>query len=398
MEHTFRDILFIILIFQLLFISFFLFSHNKGRRISHLLLGLFFLSFCLNLADGFLLLKRVYFVYPSFALWASNMPLLYGPLLYLYTQSVLFNDFSFSRRKLIHFFPFIVFTAFAMVTYSIQSTDQKIRILNAVLERNIPSLIYIFSIAIYIQLFIYLFFSLRIVNSYVSLASNKFADHMRTNIGWLRFTILFFMVFMLLGAISGLAGITPWAKYYYLFLTILVAVFFLYINRVLFKALHFPEIFSGMSEKEAASGEGRAVKYASSTLHEQEKLRIKESLLQYMEKSKPYLEPELSLDELAVRLSVQPKILSQVINETLGKSFFDYINGYRIDEAMRLLTNPKDPRITVQEVLYEVGFNSKSSFNTLFKKQTGLTPSEFKKKQASYKGSDSENPESERIK
>ena len=56
---------------------------------------------------------------------------------------------------------------------------------------------------------------------------------MRTNIGWLRFTILFFMVFMLLGAISGLAGITPWAKYYYLFLTILVAVFFLYINRVL---------------------------------------------------------------------------------------------------------------------------------------------------------------------
>lgn len=383
MELTFRDILFIILIFQLLFISFFLFTHRKGRRISHLLLGLFFLSFCLNLADGFLLLQKVYFDYPSVALWASNMPLLYGPLLFLYTQSVLYNDFSFSRKRLIHFLPFIVFTAFSIVSYSVQSTEKKIGILNDVLERNIPSFVYFISIAVYIQLFLYLFFSLRMVNRYVALASNKFADPKRTNIGWLRFTIIFFMVFMLLGAVSGLASITPWAKYYYLFLTVLLTIFFLYINRVLLKALHFPEIFSGMSEKEAASGERMPIKYASSTLQEEEKLRIKESLLQYVQQHKPYLEPELSLDELANRLSVKPKILSQVINETLGKSFFDFINGYRIEEAMRLLTNPKDPKITVQEVLYDVGFNSKSSFNTLFKKQTGLTPSEFKKQKAS---------------
>jgi AraC-like DNA-binding protein len=55
------------------------------------------------------------------------------------------------------------------------------------------------------------------------------------------------------------------------------------------------------------------------------------------------------------------------------------VNRYRIEEAKRLLTNPPDKKITVLEVLYEVGFNSKSSFNTLFKKYTGLTPSEFKK-------------------
>jgi AraC-like DNA-binding protein len=98
-----------------------------------------------------------------------------------------------------------------------------------------------------------------------------------------------------------------------------------------------------------------------------------------MQSAKPYLEPELTLDELATQLSVKPKMLSQTINELLRQNFFEFINHYRIEEAKRLLTNPKDKKITVLEVMYEVGFNSKSSFNTIFKKNTGLTPSEFKK-------------------
>jgi AraC-like DNA-binding protein len=68
-----------------------------------------------------------------------------------------------------------------------------------------------------------------------------------------------------------------------------------------------------------------------------------------------------------------------VINDLTGKNFFEFINHYRIEEAKRMLTNPKDKKITVLEVMYQSGFNSKSSFNTLFKKQTGLTPVEFKK-------------------
>ena len=68
--------------------------------------------------------------------------------------------------------------------------------------------------------------------------------------------------------------------------------------------------------------------------------------------------------------------------EILQQNFFDFINRYRIEEATRLLTNPEDKKITILEVLYKVGFNSKSSFNTLFKKYTGITPTEFRNKQA----------------
>ena len=99
-----------------------------------------------------------------------------------------------------------------------------------------------------------------------------------------------------------------------------------------------------------------------------------------MDSQRPWLEPELSLEQLASRLSLRPKLLSQLINESLRQNFFEFVNRYRIEEAKRLLTNPVDKKITVLEVLYEVGFNSKSSFNTIFKKHTGLTPSEFKKK------------------
>jgi YesN/AraC family two-component response regulator len=104
--------------------------------------------------------------------------------------------------------------------------------------------------------------------------------------------------------------------------------------------------------------------------------------LQHMKNNKPYIESDLTLNQLASQIAIRPRVLSQVINEMRGQNFYDFINHYRIEEASRLLTNPKDKKITVLEVLYEVGFNSKSSFNTLFKKYTGLTPSEFRKKQS----------------
>ena len=146
---------------------------------------------------------------------------------------------------------------------------------------------------------------------------------------------------------------------------------------MLFKALRNPGIFSAWNEKEIEEAI-QTPKYISPAL-DNEKQLILEKLHQHMQSSRPFLGPELTLDELAAQLSVKPKMLSQTINELLNQNFFEFINHYRIEEAKRLLTNPKDKKITVLEVMYEVGFNSKSSFNTIFKKNTGLTPSEFKK-------------------
>jgi AraC-like DNA-binding protein len=83
---------------------------------------------------------------------------------------------------------------------------------------------------------------------------------------------------------------------------------------------------------------------------------------------------------LSGQLSVPVKVLSQVINESLGQNFFDFVNTYRVEEAKKLLTDARNPKITVLEVMYQAGFNSKSSFNTAFKKIALTTPSAYKKR------------------
>ena len=102
-------------------------------------------------------------------------------------------------------------------------------------------------------------------------------------------------------------------------------------------------------------------------------------LKSHMEVHEPYLDSNLSIYNLAKQLGVPVRELSIGINHTLDKHFFDFINEYRIKKAMDLIRNSEDEKLTILEVLYEVGFNSKSSFNTAFKKHTGITPTEFNK-------------------
>src|SRR5689334_13351199 len=97
---SFSDILYLLVLFLLLFISIFLFTSDKGKGVSNILIGSFFLVICLNLADSFLLLKRLYFQFPSWALWGSNLLLLCGPFIFFYTQSVIYRDFNLTKRKL----------------------------------------------------------------------------------------------------------------------------------------------------------------------------------------------------------------------------------------------------------------------------------------------------------
>jgi len=84
-------------------------------------------------------------------------------------------------------------------------------------------------------------------------------------------------------------------------------------------------------------------------------------------------------DDSKKQINVPSRDLSIAINHNLNKHFFDFVNEYRIKKAMEIFKNTTDEKLTVLEVLYEVGFNSKSSFNTAFKKFTGTTPSEYRK-------------------
>lgn len=384
MQFALKDILSIIVIFQLLFLFAFLSMHRRGKRISNILLGIFFLSLCLNFTDGILILNNAYVNHPSFAFIGNNFSLLFGPLLFLYVKSVIYKDFKLKPFMLLHIIPFLVLLIFSVLTYHLQSGEMKLFILSSVGKQEIPAVVYLIGSSLYIQFYAYCFASLKMITNFRISMKNQFSELNKINLDWLHSTVVFFMIVIGIGMLNSFIPITPLTQYFSVTLFLIIVALFLFINRVLFKALRQPEIFEGIrEEKEDSLGlqfeTVKTVKYASSSLSEIEKDKVKTSVLDYMEKEKPFLEPQLTLEELADMLKLKPKILSQVINECLNQNFFDFINRYRIEEAKKLLINSEDKKITVLEVLYKVGFNSKSSFNTLFKKYTGVTPSEFKK-------------------
>jgi AraC-like DNA-binding protein len=100
-------------------------------------------------------------------------------------------------------------------------------------------------------------------------------------------------------------------------------------------------------------------------------------LLNYMKIAKPYLDPDLTLHKLSKLVTVPYHYLSQIINNKLNKIFFDFINQYRIEEALKKLADPRERQKSIHQVAHEVGFNSQSAFNRAFKKITEKTPSEF---------------------
>jgi AraC-like DNA-binding protein len=365
MPLSLTSILFVLIIFQLLFLSTFLFTQQKGKRISHWLLASFFLSIALNLLDVFLLMNRAYFSCPALAGWGSCIPLVFGPLLYLYTRSVLEKRSGFSW---LHFVPFVVFFLITEVYYISRPRVMQELLLQNALEHRFHWSVAIGSSVIFLQFALYIAFSLDLVARHKKAATQHFSNPRQTSLAWVYTMLLFFTALMIGTTLNGLLARTPLANHYLLTFSVIVLAMLVFVNRVIMRALRTPYFFAFEADEKAAPPENK---------------EIAQRVLRLMEHEKPWLDPDLSLEQLAVAIGQKPKALSLVINETLGQNFFDFINHYRIEEAKRLLTNPVDKKTTVLEVLYQVGFNSKSSFNTLFKKYTGLTPTEFRRKQAS---------------
>ncbi len=118
-------------------------------------------------------------------------------------------------------------------------------------------------------------------------------------------------------------------------------------------------------------------KYGKSGLTKQQSKQYADILLEYMNREKPYLENKLSLKQLSESLRISTNHLSQIINEQLDCSFFDFVNRYRVEEVKQKLENKEYENFTILALAYECGFNSKSSFNSTFKRFTDCTPKQF---------------------
>jgi AraC-like DNA-binding protein len=145
--------------------------------------------------------------------------------------------------------------------------------------------------------------------------------------------------------------------------------FLFYASMIAYKGLRLPEVVLSIDEE----------RYRSSTLTTDDKSEMLKKLEKIIAEEKPYLDPELDLKQLARRCGIPVHHLSQILNTGIKQNFYTYINSLRIEEAKQMLSDPEYQKMTVLEILYEVGFNSKSVFNTAFKKQTGKTPTSYRR-------------------
>jgi AraC-like DNA-binding protein len=292
-----------------------------------------------------------------------------SPLLYFYVQSLCFSNFKFQIKDLFHLAPaFILFLmiGLAFITAGNKSISE-IEYIKDIFRNDEQSFIKIF--LMYSQFLIYNVLSLNVISAYRKRLKMQVSSIYKIFLTWLKIVIIGFMIAWIVNLIINLLFLFH-VVVNYDFSTISFLAFLVFFNVLFFKGWTQSDLFTGVEETR---------KYQSSGLTESETEKLLIHLSNYIEKERPYLDPELSLKKLSDSIAIPMRQLSQLINENMGSNFYDYINSYRIEMAKKLLIISEKEK-TISEIFYESGFNTKSSFNTAFKKETTLTPTEFRNK------------------
>jgi len=357
--------------FQLFFVALYLFTHKKGNKRNNSLLGFVFLLFAISLMDFTIRENGVVLPIPLLHLIDDGFFFLYGPVLYFYVQGVVFRDFKFKRNDILHFIPYIIYTTYLIFHLIFIDLDTQTEVAIKVTTADLPKWMFLAILIIYIHILSYLWFAWQTYLKYQNIIRDKFSSIDEINLEWLSFMIKAFASITVAAIINNIIPVFGNVFFHYSSMILLLFISLLFINRVLVKALNQPDIFSGIAKEESK-------KYASSNLKPTALENHKMKLEKLMQEEKIYINADLTSKDLANYLNISTKALSQVINQSFNKNFFDFINSYRCDEVKRILQGP-DKKITITEAMYQSGFNSKSSFNKEFKKLTGQTPSGFKK-------------------
>jgi AraC-like DNA-binding protein len=307
-------------------------------------------------------------------------PLLYGPLIFLFVKQFLFQR-SFRVIDSLHFLPLIVVISYFIFGNPYAESSLIVQPFFAPPPRLILELL---SLTIYHRL------AWQYWMKYQSQFKSFFSNIKKLQLKWMKqFIIISFVVCSVISAVIFL--MYEWYPYNqdirFGFITLTVFIYW-----ISYCALNQPQVFSVINGLADDTKDVNVVpnlivyrtlkKYSNSGLRDEEMHRIISMLEKLIEQQKLYLNSEITIDELAEKISCSKHHLSQVLNFYLQKSFYEYINTYRIEEAKMLLTNAARADHKIASIAYDAGFNSLSTFNDLFKKFTGVTPSQYRKQLA----------------
>jgi len=314
---------------------------------------------------------------------------------FFYCKALTTPGFKFTYRDSIHLIPFGMYT---LVTLPFFLSDPATKI--ASLSSQPFTVSWVIERGFFVVVFVFYFgSSYKIILHHQRRIKDIFSNLEKVKLDWLRNLLLAFGVIWM---VALLRFLTAYGEVGYENKFAVPILLCLTVYLIGWYALRQPEIFGDHWDKQIREIDRKSVtvaatennrrekpaagfklppKYEYSSLDERDIARYKDNLINYLEQEKPYTDPDLKLQNLADHLGIPSYQLSQIINTELQQNFYELINSLRIAEAKHRLIDPANQHITILAIAYDIGFNSKSTFNTAFKKYTKMTPSQFKKSQ-----------------
>jgi AraC-like DNA-binding protein len=349
------------------FLAFLLLKIKRVNRTANIILSVFLINLSVIIFYAIIIPTGLDQRYPFLGFDSDPFQLLAGPLFYFYIKYLTMPATGFKRKNILHLLPALFAAAYLWLPV--------FKGYNFIFFENDFWLVQV-------QIWIYLLLSMSLLKRYKIHIKEIFSSIDRINLSWLNYIIIIVAIFLIICLILMIIGaILPENKILNSinfnsidtdrFTPLLVTVLIWAIG---YKGLTQPEIFSGIKN----ATEGKTV--SEKSLIPKEKLEYIINLLSsYMEKEKPFLNSELTLPILAEMLDVPRNILSTAINRHRKQNFYDYINSYRVETVKEHLMDIKKQNMNILNMAYDAGFNSKATFNYVFKKLTNQTPTEYKK-------------------
>jgi AraC-like DNA-binding protein len=356
------------------------------------------------MGDGYLDVTDFYGRYPHLIGMTWPVYFLVGPVFYFHYRELSSpTQLVFSWRQSLTFLPAIASALFLIVLPLIRGNENVARLLSLIapLEGDTFLVLNAVPYLAALQNTVYFAMCYALIRGYKSGITQSFSAIETSNLSWLR-TLLFVVscqavLYFILSYVVAPLGIRRESSY--LFYLLWACGTFITASKVIIHPEAFsrieaarrtelrlagqvmvPAVLDPVSDgSREDNGTSTKEKYRRTWVTNERAAAIARQLLLLMEKEKPFVKPELTLPELADKLAVFPHHLSQVINREMNKSFFDFVNEYRVREAKKLLSSTRYSHLSILGIALEVGFNSKSAFYTAFNKYAGITPSEFRR-------------------
>ena len=294
-------------------------------------------------------------------------PFIHGPLMYIYIRTLIDEKPRLRSYYLAYTLPMIAFIVLAIIY-----RNQPILIFDRFLDNDpLRAVRFSYAILLMISIFTYSIMTFVKIEEHRKKIKDLFSyTSQKITLGWAMFvSISFFVLYFGLFAL----GFTRVFANNFHFDPQLVGNIILVFYSFAFSIFGYQQDLIYPPEPVIEKP-----KYVRSGLKPAVKNKLKEGLLDLMDREKLFMDPELTILDISQKLNAPRHHLTQILSEKFGKNFFSFINAYRIEEAKIRLKDPHNNNLTVLAIGFDSGFNSKSSFNTLFKKAVGMTPSEYR--------------------